>query len=129
MSKSTAPLFGRLLRECRKRVGLSQRALPSTQAPQDAPPISEKAQEHSSESFTDTGDGGIISPPMPHNEVEYDDHLTEHISDLQQQTKLRSETKRRPSHYPHGNVVDHVAQLRAEAQSEQAPRKGMVFDA
>ena len=53
MSKSTAPLFGRLLRECRKRAGLNQRALPSTQAPQDAPPTSEKAQEHSSESFTD----------------------------------------------------------------------------
>jgi transcriptional regulator with XRE-family HTH domain len=88
------------------------------------------AQEPSTRSFTSTRVRVIISPPMPAKEVENGDHLTEHISDLQSQATLGSETNQRPSHYPHHNVVFHVAQLRAEALSQQSPAagSGVIYD-
>jgi DNA-binding CsgD family transcriptional regulator len=78
------------------------------------------------ESFTSLFLAAIISPPMAPKEVDPGDHLTEHISDLQSQANLRSEPNQRPSHYPHENVVFHVAQLRTEAQGKQRTERDTV---
>jgi transcriptional regulator with XRE-family HTH domain len=86
--------------------------------------LADVAEEPSAEYLPDIDDDGIISPPMPHEVVDDGDHLTEHISDLQSQAKLGSETKQRPSHYQHENVVFHVTQLQAEALGKQGTKKG-----
>jgi transcriptional regulator with XRE-family HTH domain len=89
------------------------------------PTIEEEAQEPSPESLPDTGDRGIIPSPMsPKPEVESDDHLTNHVNNLQSQAKFGAETNQRPIPYPHENVVFHVAQLRQEALEKQAPPAG-----
>jgi transcriptional regulator with XRE-family HTH domain len=85
---------------------------------------SEEAQEHSSKSLPGISDSGIISVLMAPEKVENGDHLTEHISELQSQAKLGSETKQRPTHYPHENVVFHVGQLQAEDLRQQGKKKG-----
>jgi transcriptional regulator with XRE-family HTH domain/predicted DNA-binding transcriptional regulator AlpA len=66
---------------------------------------------------------GSIPPPMPPKpEVEDGDHLKKHVNDLQSQGKLGSERREQPNHYPHENVVFHVAQLQAEALGKQPDR-------
>jgi transcriptional regulator with XRE-family HTH domain len=104
--------------------GLAEMAWAPTQAtatPATLPAVKE-AEEPSEECLPDTGDSGIISPPISHEVVEHGDHLTEHISDLQSQATLGSE-KERPTHYPHEHVVFHVAQLQAEALGRQRMKK------
>jgi transcriptional regulator with XRE-family HTH domain len=107
-------------------LGLEEITLATAQPTQAAPTTGEEeAQAPSPESFTDTDDSGIIPPPMPPKEVEPVDHLTEHISELQTQAKLGSETKQRPIPYPHENVVFHVAQLQAEnLRKPRAKKRG-----
>ena len=83
---------------------------------------SEEAPDILTESFTDTVDSAIISPPMPPKEVVPGDHIIDIVTELQSQAKLGSERKERPRHYPHENVVDHVAHLRAESLEKQPDR-------
>jgi hypothetical protein len=87
-------------------------------------------QDYLTQYFTYIDTDATISPPMPPKEGESVDPLAEHISDLQSQAKLKSETKQRPSHYPHENVVFHVAQLRTEAKSQEEPPagSGIIYD-
>jgi transcriptional regulator with XRE-family HTH domain len=81
--------------------------------------LEEKAQKpHLRSKSIDAERYGIISLLTTLIKVKSGEHLTKHISELQWQAKLGSETKQQPIHYPHENVVFHVAQLRADALSQ-----------
>jgi transcriptional regulator with XRE-family HTH domain len=99
---------------------------PPMKATQAAPSTGEDVQAPFPESFTDADVDAIISALMPSKEEERGDYLTKHVNDLQSQGKLGSERREQPSHYPHENVVFHVAQLQAEALRQQGTKKGSV---
>ena len=46
-----------------------------------------------------------------------------HVRELASQATLSSETNQQPDHYPHENVVFHVARLQTEALSQQGTKK------
>jgi transcriptional regulator with XRE-family HTH domain len=99
---------------------------PSTQAPQALTipaEVEEEVQEYSAKSLPDIGYRGIIPSPMPPKEVVPGDHIIDIVTELQSQARLGSE-KERPTHYPHENVVFHVARLRAEDLRQEEPPSG-----
>jgi len=132
LTKLTSEILAQLLVEAMRvysGLGLAAIVRPTMHAPQAAPlpgEVEEAAPEHSAKSFTDNDEDDIIPPPMPPKEVEPGDHLTKHVSDLQSQAKLGSETKQRPIPYPHENVVFHAAQLQAETLRRQRTKRDTV---
>jgi hypothetical protein len=92
----------------------------------------EDKEEHQvppTEIFTDTNKDAIISLPMPPSTGENEHSLAKHISDLRSHPTFGAERKP-PIHYPHENVVFHVAQLQAEARGkngEEQPDRLMTL--
>jgi hypothetical protein len=50
-----------------------------------------------------------------------------HISKLSSEGKLGSETKQRPTHYPHTSVPDHASRIVDEGKFQQLPKKGIIY--